>query len=50
MVIADPETLVERAHRNLAGYGPLAPLLADPDVWEIMINAPDAIFVNAIKE
>ncbi len=41
-----PELVVERAFRNLAGYGPLEPLLADDDVWEIMINAPDAIFVK----
>jgi pilus assembly protein CpaF len=38
--------LADRAFRNLAGYGPLEPLLADDDVWEIMINAPDAIFVK----
>jgi Flp pilus assembly CpaF family ATPase len=36
--IADPEAAVERALRNLAGYGPLEPLLEDPDVWEIMIG------------
>ncbi len=41
-----PEMVVERAYRNLTGYGPLAPLLEDDDVWEIMINAPDAIFVK----
>ena len=44
--LADPELVVERAYRNLCGYGPLEPLLADDDVWEIMINAPDAIFVK----
>jgi len=33
--IADPEAAVERALRNLTGYGPLEPLLADPDVWEV---------------
>src|SRR5690606_26126036 len=44
--LADPEAVVERAFRNLAGYGPLESLLADDDVWEIMINAPDAIFVK----
>ena len=31
---------------DLAGYGPLEPLLADDDVWEIMVNAPDQIFVK----
>ena len=44
--LSDPGMVSERAFRNLAGYGPLEPLLADDDVWEIMINAPDAIFVK----
>jgi pilus assembly protein CpaF len=39
--LPDPATAVERAIRNLTGYGPLEPLLDDDDVWEIMINAPD---------
>ncbi len=44
--LADPDAVAERAFRNLAGYGPLEPLLADDDVWEIMVNGPDAIFVK----
>jgi pilus assembly protein CpaF len=44
--IADPEAAVERALRNLTGYGPLEPLLDDPDVWEIMVNGPGAIFTK----
>lgn len=44
--LAQPEVVAERAFRNLAGYGPLQPLLEDDDVWEIMINAPDAVFVK----
>ena len=40
------ELVIERAERNLTGYGPLEPLLDDDDVWEIMINAPDQIFVK----
>ncbi|MBW3613964.1 MAG: Flp pilus assembly complex ATPase component TadA [Actinobacteria bacterium] len=44
--LAEPDLVVERAFRNLAGYGPLEPLLADDNVWEIMINGPDAIFVK----
>lgn len=44
--LADITHLGERAYRNLAGYGPLTDLLDDDDVWEIMINAPDAIFVK----
>jgi pilus assembly protein CpaF len=44
--LADPDEVGDRAFRNLAGYGPLEPLLADDDVWEISVNAPDAIFVK----
>ena len=44
--LADPGAVAERAYRNLVGYGPLEPLLADDDVWEIMVNAPHAIFVK----
>ena len=36
--IADPDGAVDRGLRNLTGYGPLQPLLDDPDVWEIMIG------------
>jgi pilus assembly protein CpaF len=44
--LSDPEIVAERTFRNVAGYGPLEPLLADDDVWEIMVNAPDQIFVK----
>jgi pilus assembly protein CpaF len=47
--IGDIESLTERAFRDIAGYGPLQPLLDDPDVWEVMINAPNAIFVKRHK-
>ena len=44
--LAEPALVAERVVRNLTAYGPLQPLLDDPDVWEIMVNAPDAIFVK----
>jgi pilus assembly protein CpaF len=44
--LPDPAMVVDKAERNLTGYGPLEPLLDDDDVWEIMINAPDQIFVK----
>jgi pilus assembly protein CpaF len=44
--LAEPEVVAERVYRNLAGYGPLEPLLADDDVWEIMVNGPDQVFVK----
>jgi len=40
--LADPELVAERAYRNIAGYGPLEPLLDDDDVWEMMVGAPPA--------
>ena len=36
--LADAELVAERAFRNLAGYGPLGPLLDDDDVWEVIIK------------
>ena len=44
--LGDPQLIVERAMSNLTGYGPLAALIEDDDVWEIMLNAPDQIFVK----
>ncbi len=44
--LAEPTRLADRAMRNLVGLGPLEPLLADDDVWEIMINGPAAVFVK----
>jgi len=37
--IDDSGTIAERAMRNLTGYGPLAPLLEDDDVWEVIIKS-----------
>lgn len=31
---------------DLIGFGPLSPLLRDPDISEIMINGPDNIFIE----
>jgi pilus assembly protein CpaF len=44
--LADPAGVVTRVRHSLLGYGPIDELLADDDVWEIMANAPDAIFVK----
>lgn len=44
--LTDPQRIIDRAMSNLTGYGPLASLLEDDDVWEIMLNAPDQIFVK----
>lgn len=44
--LSDPDLIATRALKNIAGYGPLETLLEDENVWEICINAPDAIFVK----
>jgi len=44
--VHDAPALRARALRNLVGLGPLETLLSDPDVWEVMVNAPDVIFVR----
>ena len=44
--LTDDARVIERILRNLLGYGPLESLLADDDVWEIMVNAPTEIFVK----
>ncbi len=46
-VVASQRTkFVTEVAADLLGYGPLDPLLADPDVTEIMCNAPDEIYVE----
>ncbi len=45
-IVGDRERLEDQVFGNLAGYGPLAALLDDDDVWEIMINAPGSIFAK----
>ncbi len=42
----DPESLVRTVIDEALGFGPLESLLADPEVSEIMINGPAAVFVE----
>ncbi|WP_419945830.1 CpaF family protein [Candidatus Poriferisodalis sp.] len=44
--VTDVESIADRVRRDLLGYGPLEALLADTDVWEIMVNTPQEIFVK----
>ena len=38
--------LLDGVTSDIAGYGPLEPLLSDPDVTEIMVNGPGNIYVE----
>jgi len=43
---AEKEQLVTIILREAVGYGPLDPLLKDPSVTEIMVNAADEVYVE----
>lgn len=43
--VGDQESVVSELVARVAGFGPLQPLLDDPTVEEVWINAPDRVFV-----
>lgn len=43
--LVDEQATLGRVLADLTGYGPLQPYFDDPEVEEIWINAPDAVFV-----
>lgn len=47
-VLGDAEVLrtVERLRSELVGSGPLDPLLADPSVTDVLVSAPDRVWVD----
>lgn len=40
------EGLVARLFEEIAGYGPIEPLLADPEVSEVMVNGAERVYVE----
>ena len=42
----DREEVVERMVRDSVGLGPLEPLLADPEIEEVMVNGPHSVYVE----
>ena len=46
MSISEQEELLEDICNDVLGYGPLEPLLARDDIADIMINGPDAAFIE----
>lgn len=43
---ADREALLREIADDVIGYGPIEPLLTDPDVSEVMVNGPFEVFVE----
>ena len=43
----DPVLFRQALVDELLGYGPIAPMLRDPAVTEIMVNGPDRVFVES---
>ena len=43
---ANKQRLLEWVFADIVGYGPLEPLLSDPEITEIMVNGPRTIFVE----
>ncbi len=41
-----PADLADRMVNHLVGFGPVEPLLADPEVTEIMVNGPHQVYVE----
>ncbi len=46
LTAADRTRLSQEIADDILGYGPLEPLLRDPEVTEIMVNGPDLVFVE----
>jgi len=44
---ADRARLTQEVADDILGYGPLEPLLRDPEVTEVMVNGPTQIYVEA---
>ncbi|MBF8983823.1 CpaF family protein [Lutibacter sp. B2] len=42
----DIKKIVDEIINNLTGYGPINPLLLDPDITEIMVNGPHQVYAE----
>ncbi|TJY40729.1 CpaF family protein [Cohnella pontilimi] len=42
----DRKKVVEELTHDLTGFGPINPLLLDPDITEVMVNGPNQVYVE----
>ncbi|MCF6139282.1 CpaF family protein [Pseudalkalibacillus berkeleyi] len=42
----DRKKVVQELIHDLTGFGPINPLLIDPDVTEVMVNGPDMVYIE----
>ncbi|MFD1039285.1 CpaF family protein [Virgibacillus byunsanensis] len=46
LTLEEKKQLINDTSHELTGYGPISPLLADPDVTEVMVNGPNEIYAE----
>lgn len=44
--LVDRKKVVEELIHDLTGFGPINPLLLDPDISEVMVNGPNQVYVE----
>lgn len=47
---AEYHRLISELVSEVNGYGPITPLLADPEINEIMVNGPDQVYVERLGQ
>jgi pilus assembly protein CpaF len=40
------ERIMSMAYNEIVGYGPIQPLLDNPDISEVMVNGPKSVYVE----
>jgi len=46
LTVADRARIAQEIADDILGYGPLEPYLRDTDITEVMVNGPDALYVE----
>ncbi len=43
---AERENIIRQLKDEILGFGPITPLIEDPDITEVMVNGPDQVYVE----